>query len=122
LGNLERFFSVLIEHYTGAFPVGLSPKQVALIPIADRHIDYAKAVAGELRKTGLRVMVDDRSERMNTKIRDSQNQEIPYMLVIGDKEIENNQIALRLRSGGNLGPIPVSAFIDRAKDDIIRKI
>jgi threonyl-tRNA synthetase len=122
MGNLERFFSVLIEHYAGAFPVWLSPKQVALIPIADRHIDYVKAVAGQLRKAGLRVMVDDRSERMNAKIRDAQNQKIPYMLVIGDKEIENDQVALRLRSGENPGPIPVSAFIDRTKDDISRKI
>ena len=81
LGSLERFFGVLIEHYAGAFPVWLSPVQVALIPIADRHIDYAKDVAGQLRKAGLRVMVDDRSERMNAKIRDAQNQKIPYMLV-----------------------------------------
>jgi threonyl-tRNA synthetase len=122
LGSLERFFGVLIEHYAGAFPVWLSPIQVALIPIADRHLDYAKAVAEQLRKAGLRVMVDDRSERMNAKIRDAQNQKIPYMLVIGDKEIENDQVALRLRSGENPGPIPVSVFIDRAKDDIIRKI
>ncbi len=122
LGSLERFFGVLIEHYAGAFPVWLSPIQAALIPIADRHIDYAREVAGQLRKAGLRVMVDDRSERMNAKIRDAQNQKIPYMLVIGDKEIENNQVALRLRSGENPGPIPLAAFVDRAKDDIGRKI
>jgi threonyl-tRNA synthetase len=122
LGSLERFFGVLIEHYAGAFPVWLSPIQVAMIPIADRHIDYARQVAGQLREAGLRVMVDDRSERMNAKIRDAQNQKIPYMLVVGDKEIENNAVALRLRSGENPGPIPLSAFMERAKDDICRKI
>ena len=89
-------------------PVWLSPVQVALIPIADRHIDYAREIAVQLRKAGLRVMVDERAERMNAKIRDAQNQKIPYMLVIGDKEVENNQVALRLRSGENPGPIPIS--------------
>jgi len=122
LGSLERFFGVLIEHYAGAFPVWLSPIQITLIPIADRHMDYANDVAGQLRKAGLRVMVDDRSERMNAKIRDAQNQKIPYMLVIGDKEIENNQVALRLRNGENSGPILVSAFIERAKEEIASKI
>jgi threonyl-tRNA synthetase len=122
LGSLERFFGVLIEHYAGAFPVWLSPTQAALIPIADRHYDYAKTVAEQLRKAGLRVLLDDRSERMNAKIRDAQNQKIPYMLVIGDKEVESNQVALRLRSGENPGPMPVSAFVERAKEDIRGKI
>ncbi|MFZ6031174.1 MAG: threonine--tRNA ligase [Chloroflexota bacterium] len=121
LGSLERFFGVLIEHYAGAFPAWLAPVQVVLIPIADRHIDYARDVAGQLRKAGLRVTVDDRSERMNAKIRDAQHQKIPYMLVAGDKELENGQIALRLRSGENPGPMPVSAFIARVQDDIVRK-
>ncbi|MBN1537393.1 MAG: threonine--tRNA ligase [Anaerolineales bacterium] len=122
LGSLERFFGVLIEYYAGAFPVWLSPVQAALIPIADRHVDFAREAAAKLRQEKLRVMVDDRSERMNAKIRDAQKQKIPYMLVIGDKEIENNQVALRLRNGENLGPIPISAFIDRAKEDISKKI
>ena len=121
LGSLERFFGVLIEHYAGAFPVWLSPVQVALIPIADRHLDYAKKIAGELRQAGLRVMVDDRGERMNAKIRNAQNQKIPYMLVIGDKEVENHQVALRLRNGDNPGPMPVVDFIERAKNDIANK-
>lgn len=122
LGSMERFFGVLIEHYAGAFPVWLSPVQATLIPIADRHIDYAKQVAAKLRQSKLRVMVDDRSERMNAKIRDAQNQKIPYMLVIGDKEVENDQVALRLRNGENIGPIPLSAFIERANEDIQQKI
>ncbi len=122
LGSLERFFGVLIEHYAGAFPVWLSPIQVVLIPIADRHVDYANHVAELLRKTKLRVKVDDRTERMNAKIRDAQNQKVPYMLVIGDKEIENDQVALRVRNGENPGPMSLSDFIDRANDDIERKI
>ena len=122
LGSLERFFGVLIEHYAGAFPVWLSPIQVALIPIADRHNDYTKRVESQLRKAGLRVMTDDRTERMNAKIRDAQNQKIPYMLVIGDKEVENDQVALRLRSGENPGAISILEFIERAKDEIARKI
>lgn len=122
LGSLERFFGVLIEHYAGAFPVWLSPVQAALIPIADRHVDYAREVAAELRQAGLRVMVDDRGERMNAKIRDAQNQKIPYMLVVGDKEVENRQVALRLRNGENPGPMAVAEFLDRAKDEVARKI
>jgi threonyl-tRNA synthetase len=122
LGSLERFFGVLIEYYAGAFPVWLSPVQAALIPIADRHVEFAKEVAAKLRQSKIRVMVDDRSERMNAKIRDAQNQKIPYMLVIGDKEVENNQVALRLRNGENLGGIPITEFIDRANEDIRKKI
>lgn len=121
LGSLERFFGVLVEHYAGAFPVWLSPVQAAMIPIADRHLDYARQVADELKKAGLRVIVDERPERMNAKIRDAQNQKIPYMLVIGDKEQESGQVALRLRNGENPGPLPVADFITRAKDDIAAK-
>ena len=105
-----------------AFPVWLSPTQVAIIPIADRHLDYARLVAAQLRKAGLRVMLDERAERMNAKIRDAQNQKIPYMLVIGDKEVENEQVALRLRNGENPGAIPVAAFLERAKEEISQKI
>jgi threonyl-tRNA synthetase len=121
LGSLERFFGVLVEHYAGAFPVWLAPVQAAMIPIADRHLDYAKQVAQELKKDGLRVIVDERPERMNAKIRDAQNQKIPYMLVIGDKEQESGQVALRLRNGENPGPIAVADFIARAHDEIAAK-
>lgn len=122
LGSLERFFGVLIEHYAGAFPVWLSPVQAALIPIADRHLDYAKEAAAQLRKAGLRVMVDERPERMNAKIRDAQNQKIPYMLVIGDKEVENGQVALRLRKGEAPGPMALAEFIALAKEEIANKV
>ncbi len=121
LGSLERFFGVLIEHYAGAFPVWLAPVQAALIPIADRHLDYVRQVAQDLKRAGLRVMVDDRPERMNAKIRDAQNQKIPYMLVIGDKEQEGGQVALRLRNGDNPGPMFVADFIARANEEIAAK-
>jgi len=122
LGSLERFFGVLIEHYAGAFPAWLSPIQVAVIPIADRHVEYAQQVGAQLRKAGLRTSVDERSERMNAKIRDAQNQKIPYMLVIGDKEIENQEVSLRLRNGENPGAMPVADFLARAREDIAKKI
>jgi threonyl-tRNA synthetase len=113
---------VLIEHYAGAFPVWLNPVQAIIIPIADRHLEYAAKVQEELKAAGLRVELDDRGERMNSKIRDAQNQKIPYMLVIGDKEQEDNLVALRLRNGENPGPMPVSEFITRAHSDIQKKI
>ena len=121
LGSLERFFGVLIEHYAGAFPVWLAPVQAALITIADRHLDFAREIQAELRKAGLRVTLDDRPERMNAKIRDAQNQKIPYMLVIGDKEQEGGQVALRLRNGDNPGPMLVADFIARANEQIAAK-
>jgi threonyl-tRNA synthetase len=110
LGSLERFFGVLIEHYGGAFPVWLAPVQAKLIPIADRHNDYAHKVAAQLRAANLRVEVNDTSDRMQAKIRDAQLQKIPYMLVIGDREAEDNAIAVRLRSGEDLGALPVADF------------
>jgi threonyl-tRNA synthetase len=122
LGSMERFFGVLIEHYAGAFPVWLAPVQAILIPIADRHVDYAYQVARKLKETGLRVEVDDRNERMNAKIRDAQMQKIPYMLVVGDKEMEQNGVALRLRSGENPGPMPLESFLEKAGQDIQERI
>ena len=122
LGSLERFFGILIEHYAGAFPAWLAPVQAEIIPIADRHIEASHAVAAKLREAGLRVHVDARSDRMNAKIRDAQNQKIPYMLVLGDKEIEAGAVALRKRSGENLGAIPVDEFIALAKKEVAEKI
>ena len=122
LGSLERFFGVLIEHYGGAFPVWLAPIQAELIPIADRHIDYAKQVAQELRDEGMRVHVDVRSDRMNAKIRDAQKEKIPYMLIIGDKEMEAKAVSLRKRSGEDLGAIPLADFIALAKSEVENKV
>lgn len=118
LGSLERFFGVLIEHYGGAFPVWLAPTQAVLVPIADRHLDYAFEVARKLKAAGIRAKVDERGERMNAKIRDAQKQKIPYMLVVGDSEAEAGQVALRLRSGENPGPMSVEDFLALAKQEI----
>jgi threonyl-tRNA synthetase len=122
LGSLERFFGVLIEHYGGAFPVWLAPIQAVIIPIADRHMEYAYDVRETLKRAGLRVNVDERGERMNAKIRDAQNQKIPYMLVVGDKEVENGQIALRKQSGENPGAMDLEEFLALAQKEIREKI
>jgi threonyl-tRNA synthetase len=121
MGSIERFFGILIEHYAGAFPVWLSPVQAVLVPIADRHLDYAAEVAKELKKAGLRVEVDDRSERMNAKIRDAEKQKIPYILVVGDREVENSQVALRRRSGERAGAMSVEDFKALALKDVAEK-
>lgn len=121
LGSLERFFGVLIEHYAGAFPVWLCPVQAVIIPIADRHVEYCNQVASRLKALGIRATVDERSERMNAKIRDAQTQKIPYMLVVGDKEMESNQVALRLRNGENPGPVSIDSFTELALKEISEK-
>jgi threonyl-tRNA synthetase len=118
LGSMERFMGVLIEYYGGAFPTWLSPIQAELIPIADRHINYARKVAKILRAEGLRVEVDERGERMNAKIRDAQTKKIPYMLIMGDREMQENTVSLRLRSGENPGSMTIPSFIELAKEDI----
>ena len=115
LGSMERFFAVLIEHFAGVFPVWIAPVQVKLIPIADRHAEYAHKVAARLNAEGFRVEVDERSERMNAKIRDAQVMKIPYMLVVGDKEAEAGAVAVRLRSGEDLRAMPLDDFIAMAK-------
>jgi len=117
-GTTERFLGVLIEHFAGAFPVWLAPVQATIIPIADRHLPYAAEVAKKLKAAGLRVEVDERGERMNAKIRDAQNQKVPYMLVVGDKEAQDEAVALRMRSGENPGAMPLADFLARAKKDI----
>ena len=118
LGSIERFLMVLLEHYGGAFPLWLASVQAVVIPIADRHIEYAGTVAAELRAEGLRAEVDDRKERMNAKIRDAQLQKVPYMLVVGDREQSQEAVAVRCRSGEDLGPLPLFQLIDRLKDEV----
>ena len=114
LGSMERFFGVLIEHYKGAFPVWLAPVQAVLIPIADRHLDYARGAADELKKAGLRVEVNESNDRMNAKIRHAQNQKVPYMLVVGDREVEAGTVSVRLRSEEELGALSLEDFAARA--------
>lgn len=121
LGSMERFFGVLIEHYAGVFPVWLSPVQAVLIPIADRHLDYCDQVVERLKSAGLRVEVRRGKERMANKIRLAQQEKIPYMLVVGDKELENEQVAIRLRGGEDLGPKPVAEFEAMALEAVRNK-
>jgi threonyl-tRNA synthetase len=118
LGSMERFFGVLLEHYAGAFPLWLAPVQATVIPIADRHIDYANSVAGQMRAAGLRVEVDDRNERMQAKIRDAQLKKVPYMLVAGDREAEAGEAAVRLRSGEDLKGRPLGEIIERMQKEV----
>jgi threonyl-tRNA synthetase len=117
-GTTERFMAVLIEHFAGAFPVWLSPIQVEMIPIADRHLSYAQEVADKLRAEGFRVQVNDRSERMNAKIRDAQNQKIPYMLIVGDREAEAGEVSVRLRTEEDMGAMPLAVFVAQAQEAV----
>ena len=118
LGSLERFIGVLIEHFGGAFPTWLAPVQAMVIPIADRHIEYAESVKTKLTESGLRVEVDARNERMGAKIREAQVQKIPYMLVVGDREAEANAVAVRLRSGDDLGAMPLDDIQARMLEEV----
>ncbi|MGC9333687.1 MAG: threonine--tRNA ligase [Anaerolineae bacterium] len=121
LGSIERFFGILLEHYAGAFPAWLAPVQAAVIPIADRHNDYARQVAARLRQADLRVEVDGSSDRMQAKIRAAQLQKVPYMLVIGDREVEAGAVAVRLRDGKNLGARSIDDFIALTQEAVVEK-
>ena len=119
-GSMERFHGILIEHYAGAFPTWLAPTQVNIVPISnEKHIDFAEEVYRKMRDAGIRVNLDDRSESMNYKIRESlQDKKIPYVCVIGDKEIEANSVAVRARAIGQVGTFKVDEFIDIIKAEI----
>jgi threonyl-tRNA synthetase len=121
LGAWCRFFGLIIEHYGGAFPVWLAPVQVKVIPVADRHLEYARKVEAELKRQGLRVEVDVRSERMNLKIRQAQLEKIPYMLVVGDKEAEDNSVSIRCRSGEQMPAQSLNDFIKTINADIANR-
>ena len=120
-GSFERFIALLLEHYAGALPLWIAPVQTIVLPIADRHLDYAKSVVSELKAAGLRVELDERQEKIGFKIREAQLQKIPYMLVVGDKEAANGTVAVRSRSGGDQGAQTVAAFIEAAHDEARRK-
>lgn len=111
LGSIERFFGVLVEHYAGAFPLWLAPVQAILLPIADRHQEYAHKVAARLAEKGFRATVDTRNEKTGYKIREAQLQKIPYMLIVGDREIAEDQVSVRSRDKGDIGAKPVDKFI-----------
>jgi len=121
LGSMERFVAGLVEQYAGAFPVWLAPVQAVLIPIADRHVAYAHSVAQRLKDAGYRVQVDDSSERMNNKIRKAQLEKVPYMLIIGDREMEAGAVAVRKRTGEDLKAKPVDEFMAMIAEDVRSK-
>jgi len=120
-GSLERFIAILIEHYAGAFPLWLAPVQAVVIPISDRHLAYAGAVLDELKAGGLRVELDERQEKIGYKIREAQLQKIPYMLVVGDREVEEKTVSVRTRAGGDQGARSIGAFLTDARQEIDRK-
>ncbi len=120
-GSFERFIALLIEHYAGAFPLWLAPVQVTVLPIADRHAEYADGIRQRLADAGLRVELDARQEKIGYKIREAQLQKVPYMLVVGDREVAEDTVAVRRRAGGDQGAQSVDAFIRTALDESDRK-
>ncbi len=121
IGCYERTLALLIEKYAGAFPMWLAPTQVKILPIADRHFDYAYDIKKKLEEKGMRVEIDDRSEKIGYKIREAQLSKVPYMFVVGDKDIENNAVSVRHRKEGDLGSMPLSDFIAMAEKEIDTK-
>jgi len=121
LGALERFYALLVEHYGGAFPVWLAPVQAMVIPISDRHADYATNVVDELKKAGIRAEIDLASGRMNAKIRNAQLQKIPYMLVVGEREMESKTVSLRLRTEEDLGACSLAKVIEMIQEKVEEK-
>lgn len=119
-GSLERFMGILIEHYAGAFPLWLAPVQAVVLPIGEKHFDYANSVAEKLKKNNLRLEVW-KEDTLGKKIREAEMQKIPYLLIVGDKEIESNSIAVRERGKGDLGPMPVDKFIEKCNSQIQQK-
>ena len=120
-GSMERFFGILIEHYGGAFPSWLAPIQAVVIPIADRHVEFAQKVKKELESKSLRVEIDQRSEKMQAKIRDAQNQKVPYMLVVGDKENAQDSVAVRTRDKGNIGVKKIADFTVELEKEVAER-
>jgi threonyl-tRNA synthetase len=122
LGSIERFFGILIEHYAGAFPVWLAPVQARVLTITDRQRDYATQVCTQLQAAGIRAEADLRNEKISYKIREAQSEKIPYMLVVGDREVAAGKVAVRLRGNKDLGPLPIDECVARVRDEIDRKV
>lgn len=120
-GSIERFIGILIEHFAGAFPLWLAPEQVRILPIADRHHDRAYEIKKELENAGLRVSVDDRSEKIGYKIREARLQKLPYWLIVGDKEVENGDVSVSHRGEGDIGSMELTAFLSRLQEEISTK-
>ena len=121
MGSFERFIGILIEHYAGEFPLWLAPVQAAVLPIADRHIDYARSVQAQLREAGIRAAVDDRGESVGKKIRDAELRKVPYMLVVGDKEAESGTVSVRRHGEGDEGAAAISEFAERLTGAILAR-
>ena len=121
-GSVERFMGILIEHFAGAFPTWLSPVQVMVVPVSDKTLEYGQKVKSEIEKSGIRVKIDDRAEKMGYKIREAQLQKIPYVLVVGPKEAEENKVSVRKRGGIDEGVKDLSSFIEKVKNEIDLKI
>ncbi|MGC8785539.1 MAG: threonine--tRNA ligase [Armatimonadota bacterium] len=121
-GSLERLIGILIEHYGGAFPLWLAPVQVIVLPIADRHVPYAQQIRQRLEEEGFRVEVDARNEKTGFKVREAELQKIPYMLVVGDRDMQNGTVSVRKRSAGDQGAMPLDAFVTRLREEIGSKI
>ncbi|HOJ81024.1 MAG TPA: His/Gly/Thr/Pro-type tRNA ligase C-terminal domain-containing protein, partial [Clostridiales bacterium] len=121
IGCYERTLALLIEKYAGALPTWIAPVQVKVLPIVDKHHDYARQVAGKLQDAGIRAEVDYRNEKIGYKIREAQMEKVPYMLVLGDKEAENGQVAVRSRKDGDLGPMLLDDFIARITEEVRSK-
>jgi threonyl-tRNA synthetase len=121
LGSIERFIGTLIEHYAGAFPVWLSPVQVVVIPIKSEHLDFSRQIKENLQSKGVRVIIDNRNESLNKRIRENTLKKIPYLLIIGDSEILAGAVAVRKRGGGDMGCLTVDAFIQEITQDVAAK-
>jgi threonyl-tRNA synthetase len=121
LGSIERFFGMLIEHYAGAFPLWLAPVQAKVLSISDRQLDYAKGVRDRLRADGVRAELDTRSEKIGFKIREAALEKVPYILVVGDKEVQENTVAVRERGGKDLGAMALDDFLKGVSDAVRRK-
>ncbi|MEK7061899.1 MAG: His/Gly/Thr/Pro-type tRNA ligase C-terminal domain-containing protein, partial [Patescibacteria group bacterium] len=122
MGSIERFLSVYIEHTAGAFPLWLSPVQIAVIPISEKHSEYADNIKKELEKNDIRVELKNENETLGKKIREAEIQKIPYLLILGDKEIQNQSVSVRQRGKGDTGAIALDKFIEKIREEIIRKI
>ena len=117
-GSIERFIGILTEHFAGAFPLWLSPVQAKVIPISEKHLEYAKQIAAELEKAGMRVETDERNEKVGYKIREAQLEKVPYMVIVGDKEAESKTVSIRDRSEGDLGSMSLDAFLDKYHENL----
>jgi len=121
-GSMERLIALLIEHYGGAFPTWLAPTQVAIIPVTDRSHEYGRQIYDRLKGEGLRVTLDQRNEKVGYKIREAQVNKIPYMLIVGDREVESGQVAVRHRGEGDLGADDLSNLVEKINKEIEEKI